>query len=48
MGRKNIQSVYNLSLHLVDKSLLPSSPRPVNLRDLDIYRLHIIEKKDDP
>jgi DNA invertase Pin-like site-specific DNA recombinase len=44
MDRKSIQSIYKLAPHLAEKPLPPRKPRPVNPRDLEIYRLHTVEK----
>jgi len=43
MDRKSIQTIYKLSPHLAEKPLPPRKPRPVNPRDLEIYRLHTEE-----
>lgn len=45
MDRKSIQSIYQLAPHLAEKPLPPRKPRSVNPRDLEIYRLHTVEKK---
>jgi len=45
MDRKSIQSIYKLAPHLAEKPLPPRSPRPINPRDVEIYRLHTVEKK---
>ncbi len=45
MNQKSIQSIYKLAPHLAEKPLPPRKPRPVNPRDLEIYRLHTVEKK---
>jgi site-specific DNA recombinase len=45
MDRKSIQSIYELAPHLAEKPLPPRPPRPVNPRNLEIYRLHTVEKK---
>ena len=45
MDRKSIQSIYKLAHHLAEKPLPPRKPRPINPRDLEIYRLHLEEKK---
>jgi hypothetical protein len=42
---KSIQSIYELALHLAEKPLPLRLPRPVNPRDLEIFRLHTAEKK---
>jgi hypothetical protein len=43
---KSIQSIYEFAPHLAEKTLPPRLLRPVNTRDMEIYRLHTIEKKD--
>ncbi|MEW6093081.1 MAG: recombinase family protein [Chloroflexota bacterium] len=45
LDQKSIQSIYKLVPHLAKKPLPPRKPRPINLRDLEIYRLHTGEKK---
>jgi hypothetical protein len=45
MDCKSILSIYELAPHLADKPLPPRPPRSVNPRDLEIYRLHTVEKK---
>lgn len=45
MDQKSIQSIYQLAPHLAEKPLLPRTPKPVNPRDVEIYRLHTVEKK---
>jgi hypothetical protein len=45
MDRKSIQSIYQLAPHLAEKPVPPRKPRPVNPRDVEIYRLHTVEKK---
>jgi hypothetical protein len=45
MDQKSIQSIYQLAPHLAEKPLPPRKPRPVNPRDLEIFRLHTFEKK---
>jgi DNA invertase Pin-like site-specific DNA recombinase len=45
INRKSVQSIYDLAPHLADKPLLPRPPRPVNPRDVEIFRLHIVDKK---
>ena len=45
MDQKSIHSIYKLAPHLAEKPLPPRKPRPVNPRDLEIYRLHMEEKK---
>jgi len=45
MDQKSIQSIYKLAPHLAEKPLPPRKPRPVNPRDVEIYRMHTVEKK---
>jgi hypothetical protein len=45
MDRKSIQSIYKLAPHLAEKPLLPRAPQPINPKDLEIYRLHVVEKR---
>jgi hypothetical protein len=45
MDRKSIQSIYEIAPHLAEKPVPPRPPRPVNPRDMEIYRLHTVEKK---
>jgi predicted DNA-binding protein (UPF0251 family) len=45
MDRKSIQSIYELAPHLAEKPLPPKPPRPVNTRDVEIFRLHTTEGK---
>jgi hypothetical protein len=45
MDRKSIQSIYKLAPHLAEKPLPPKPLKPISPRDLEIYRLHTIEKK---
>ncbi len=45
MDRESIQSIYELAPHLAEKPLPPRPPKPVNPRDLEIYRMHTEEKK---
>ena len=45
MDRKSIQSIYELAPHLAEKPLPPKPPQPIDPRNLEIYRLHSIEKK---
>jgi hypothetical protein len=42
---KSIQSIYEFAPDLAEKPLPPRLPRPVNPRDMEIYRLHTSEKK---
>jgi DNA invertase Pin-like site-specific DNA recombinase len=48
MDQKSVQSIYELAPHLADKPLPPRKPRPVNPRDLEIYRLHTMNKVTIP
>jgi len=45
MDRKSIQSIYQLAPHLAEKPLHQRKPRPINPRDLEIFRQHTEEKK---
>ena len=45
MDQKSIQSIYKLAPHLAEKPLPPKKPKPINPRDLEVYRLHVVEKK---
>jgi len=45
MDRKSIQTIYKLAPHLAEKPLPPRKPRPVDPRNLEIYRLHTEEKR---
>lgn len=45
MDQKSIQSIYWFAAHLAEKPLPPRKPGPVNPRDVEIYRLHMEEKK---
>jgi hypothetical protein len=45
MDRETIQSIYELAPHLAEKPLPPRPPKPVNPRDMEIFRLHTEDKK---
>jgi hypothetical protein len=42
---KSIQFIYEFAPHLAEKPRQSRLPRPVDPRDLEIYRLHTVEKK---
>jgi len=44
MDQKSNQSIHKLAPHLAEKPLPPRKPRPVNPRNVEIYRLHTVEK----
>ena len=45
IDQQGIQSIYKLAPHLAEKPMQPKPPRPVNPRDVEIYRMHTVEKK---
>ena len=44
MDRMGVQSIYEIAPHLAEKPVPPRLPQPINPRDLEIYRLHVVEK----
>jgi hypothetical protein len=48
MDQRSFQSIYKLAPHLADKPPPPRKPRPVNPRDMEIYRLHTMNKLTIP